>query len=210
MKRGRKLARANHKMRGSRQRIRNNPFWANALDNGEAPTLRASSMGVASKKDSQRPRELRRRVILPARLRTGVDWSDTCILNISSRGLLIQSARPALPGSLVELRRGEHVILARVMWRDGSRLGLRSDDCVPVEEIMSVGAAECLRLVASEGSLIERRRAPRLDPHQARSQGRAVEFAATIVAAIIFAGGTWAMAHQALARPLATVQAALG
>ena len=47
-------------------------------------------MGLAKRKLRERPRELRRRVILPARLRTGADWSDTCMLNISSRGLLIQ------------------------------------------------------------------------------------------------------------------------
>ena len=166
-------------------------------------------MGVASTKGSQRPRELRRRVVLPARLRTGVDWSDACILNISSRGLLIQSARSALPGSLVEVRRGEHVILARVMWREGSRLGIKADDRVPVEEIMSMGAAKSLQLVASEGLLIDRRKRPRQIPDGARSQGRAIEFAAAIGAASIFAGCVWGLAQQALSKPLASVQAAL-
>src|SRR5215218_5584495 len=90
----------------------------------------------------QRPRELRRRVVLPARLRTGAQWSDTCILNISSRGLMIHSGREAPRGSLVELRRGEHVIIARVAWRDGARVGLCSEDRVPIEEIMSVGYSQ--------------------------------------------------------------------
>ena len=85
----------------------------------------------------QRPREVRRRVVLPARLLTGVQWSDTCILNISSRGLMIHSGRVAPKGSVVELHRGDHVIVARVVWRDGARVGLQSTDRVPVEEIMS-------------------------------------------------------------------------
>ena len=165
-------------------------------------------MGVANRRPGERPRELRRRVILPARLRTGADWSDTCILNISSRGLMIQSARPALPGSLVELRRGNHVIIATVMWRDGSRVGLQSDDRVPVDEILSQGHAQSLQLVASDGALIDRRREPRA-PDRARAQGRTLEFAAVVAIALILTAGAWGMAHQALARPFAAVQAAL-
>jgi len=103
--------------------------------------------------DSRPPREVRRRVVLPARLRTGVQWSDTCILNISSRGLMIHSGKPAPKGSLVELRRGEHVIIARIAWRDGARVGLCAEDRVPIEEIMSVGQSQAFRLTASDGVL---------------------------------------------------------
>ena len=55
----------------------------------------------------QRPRELRRRVVIPARLRTGAQWTDACILNISSRGLLIRTARPVPEGSFVDVRKGD-------------------------------------------------------------------------------------------------------
>lgn len=122
---------------------------------------------------------------------------------------MIQSARPALPGSLVELRRGDHVIIARVMWRDGARVGLQADDRVPVDEILSQGHAKALQLVASEGTLIDRRREPRHDADQARVQGRGLEFVATIAIAIMLAAGVLGMLHQALTRPLAAVQGAL-
>lgn len=122
---------------------------------------------------------------------------------------MIQSGRPAVAGSLVELRRGEHVIVARVMWRDGSRLGLQSDHRLPVEEILSLGSARNLQLVASDGTLVERRKAPRTDPDRARQRGRALEFGATLAIAAMLAAGSWGMAHQALARPLAAVRAAL-
>ena len=115
-----------------------------------------------------------------------------------------------MPGSRVELRRGEHVIVARVMWRDGSRLGLQTDDRVPVEEIMSAGLAKSVQLVASEGSLIERRKRPRQDPDRARSQGRLLEFTVAIATAAIIVGCGWGIVHQALAKPLATVHATLG
>jgi hypothetical protein len=166
-------------------------------------------MGVAYRKRIERPRELRRRVVLPARLCAGADWSDTCILNVSSRGLMIHSSRPAFPGSVVELRRGEHVIVARVMWRDGARLGLQAEERVPVEEILSLSNTKSLQLAALGGALIERRKEPRLDPDGARSDGRWMEFLATIAAAAIFAGCAWSIAHQALAKPLAAAQVAL-
>ena len=166
-------------------------------------------MGLAKRKLRERPRELRRRVILPARLRTGADWSDTCILNISSRGLLIQSARPAQPGSEIEVRRGDYTIVARVMWRDGSRLGLQSDERVPVEEIMSASSAGTLQLVAADGNLVERRRRPRRDNERSRERGRMVEFAALVATATILAGCAWGMTHKALEAPFAKVEAAL-
>jgi len=164
-------------------------------------------MGAAKPKSSERPRELRRRVLLPARLRTGADWSDTCILNISSRGLLIQSVRPTPPGSSVELRRGDHIILARVMWREGSRLGLQSEERVPVEEIMSAGSANSLQLVAADGNRVERRKKPRRE--RSREWGRALEFAALVGIATIMAACAWSLAYHALAAPLSRAEAAL-
>src|SRR5215213_8031992 len=96
----------------------------------------------------QRPRELRRKVVMPARLRVGSGWANACILNISSRGLMIRSTGAGVPGSVVELRRGDQVILARVVWRHGSRAGLRAEDHLPVEEILSLTQAASLQLTA--------------------------------------------------------------
>jgi PilZ domain len=159
---------------------------------------------------NHRPRELRRRVMLPARLRAGAHWADACILNISSRGLLIHSSRPAQQGSIVKLRRGDHEIVARVVWRDGSRVGLRSEERMPVEEILSLDQAQALRLTAGDGPVAERRRWPRAPERDARLRGRALEFAAVGMIAASLAFCAFAMAKQALTRPLATVAAALG
>ena len=62
----------------------------------------------------RRPRELRRRVAVPGRVRTGEQWADACNLNISSRGMLIQSARPLVEGSFVEVSRGDQSIEVRL------------------------------------------------------------------------------------------------
>jgi hypothetical protein len=167
-------------------------------------------MGASRTRSSERPRELRRRVVLPARVRNGAHWDDACILNVSSRGLMIHSARAGAEGSLVELRRGDHVIIARIVWREGARAGLQSDDRVPIEEIVSLDGARSLQLVASKGDLIERRRYCRRSGDEFRLRGRLMEFAAVVIIVIALAGGIWSIAKQALARPLAEVSAALG
>jgi hypothetical protein len=166
-------------------------------------------MGSAKSEKGHRPRELRRRVVLPARLRTGARWSDSCILNISSRGLMIQSAHATAKGSVVELHRGDHVIVARVVWRDGARAGLRSEERLPVEEILSLGQSHALRLTAGDRAFVERRKRPR-PASDARDRGRLVEFAGVIAITASLATGAWAMAEQALASPMAQVAAALG
>jgi hypothetical protein len=166
-------------------------------------------MGLSLQKSDERPRELRRRVMITARLRTGAEWSDACILNISSRGLMIQSGRTAPEGASVELRRGEHVIVARVMWRDGSRAGLRCDERLPVEEIMSQTGASALRLVASEGAIVERRRLPRNLADRARLSGRLIEFGGVGLFVLCAALCLWAAAQQTLERPLERAEAAL-
>jgi len=156
---------------------------------------------------TERSRELRRRVVLPARIRHGAAWSDACILNVSSRGLLIHTSRQAPTGSEVELRRGEHVIVARVVWRDGAKAGLRADDRVPIEEIVTLGQSQVLQLSA-RGS-VERRKSARPDDRQ-RLRARTMEFASVVVIGASLAGGAVVLVEEAFARPLAIVQAALG
>lgn len=159
---------------------------------------------------NQRPRELRRRVVLPARLRSGVQWSDACILNISSRGLMIQSGRAGPEGTRVELRRGDHVIVARVVWREGARAGLATDDRLPVEEILSLGQSSALQLVASNGALVERRKRSRQKLGDARLRGRAFEFLGVGAIVLVLSLSVWGMAEEAFAAPLARIEAALG
>jgi hypothetical protein len=154
----------------------------------------------------ERPRELRRRVVVPARLRLGASWSDACILNISSRGLMIHSRQPLALGTRVEIRRGEHVIIARVMWRDGAKAGLEAEERVAVEEIMVLGQGPAYSTSAPAG---ERRTRPRLE-QQSRLRGRAFEFVGVVVIGASLAGTGFAMAERAFARPLAIVSAALG
>lgn len=148
---------------------------------------------------SHKPRELRRRVIAAARLRRDRGWSDATILNMSSRGLQIQTNWPLDEGSWVELRRGEHVIRAQVVWYKGVRAGLRSDELLPVDAIAATDPPTAFRAAASE-----RRRHPRT-ADASRMRGRVLEFAGVISIALLLAAGILTDFQQAFAKPLATV-----
>ena len=155
-----------------------------------------------------RPRELRRRVILPARMRTAAGWKDACIRNVSSRGLLIRAAGLAQAGTMVELWHGEHVIVGRVVWSQGPKAGLCSEERVPVEEIMALSQSPALQLTAGSRPFgVERRKRPR--DEESRVKGRMMAFASVSMIAASLALGMSAVVERAMAQPFAAVEAAL-
>ena len=166
-------------------------------------------MQQARRHSQHRPRELRRRVVMPARLRSTVGWTDACILNVSSRGLMIHSARAGPRGSIVELWRGDLVIVARVMWQDGARAGLRSDDPICFDDILSLSSSASMTLTGSSRISGDRRARPRGEPDR-RKQGRTIEFTGVVVIGCALAITAYGMVEQMLARPMAMIRAALG
>ncbi len=136
-------------------------------------------------------------------MRTAADWSDACILNISSRGMLIHASRASDRGSVVEVKQGEHVIRARVMWSDGARVGLCADERLPVEQILSRSDCPELRLTAEEP------RCPCRTHDRSRHQSRLFEFLAFAVIAACVGATAFSLVGEALARPLAQVRSAL-
>lgn len=95
-------------------------------------------MALYDPRNQQRNREWRRCVRIKARIKSPDGWRDASILNVSSRGLMIHSSCCSNPGGEVELRGGDQVIRARVMWRKGERAGLRSDQVLPVIDIINL------------------------------------------------------------------------
>ena len=146
--------------------------------------------------------------MLPARMRSQSGWSDACILNISSRGLLIYSNGPAQPGTFVEVRRGGQLVIARVVWRQNQRMGLCSPDPVHVEDIIRADSAAIATVSTAPGVPIERRRIPR-DPERSRDHGRAAEFIAIVLIGGALAFAAMASMQETLARPLAAVDQAM-
>lgn len=118
---------------------------------------------------------------------------------------MIHTGRPVLKGAEVEVWRGDRMIVARVVWREGARAGLRAEERVPVEEIITLGNAPALQLTADRG---ERRKRPRPEGFS-RLRGRLFEFAGVVAIAVSLAGAGLTMVQTAFGRPLAIVEAAL-
>lgn len=155
-------------------------------------------------------REPRRKVMLKARMRIGAAWRDACILDLSTRGLMIQASEPVRGGSYIEIRRGRHVIIARVMWSQDRRCGLLTQDPLPTEAII----AEPDR--SRDGEMVppvERRisRPPPtvFDHEQSRWRARAFQFALVVMAGGACGTIAYGAVSDALSRPLAAVETAL-
>lgn len=159
-----------------------------------------------------KPREPRRNVMIKARMRAGGSWSDTCILNLSSRGMLLRSAASPGCGSYLEIRRGNHIFVARVVWSGPDRFGVQTQDYVPVDSLAQnpdrappiapaavTGVGECRATC----------RAAQLAHEKSRIAGRIVEFGTFLLVAgfaTMLVAGT---VVEVLFEPLAQADAAL-
>lgn len=164
---------------------------------------------------SLKPREPRRKVLIKARMRAGTAWTDVCLLNMSSRGMLMQSSVPPLEGAYIEVRRGRHVIIARVVWTKKHRFGVRTQDLLSIDAIAT--EQDNLETTGSgpEGAQsVERRSVARqatsLDKHQRnRLLGRSIEFGFVLVAGTSLAFMCASFVQAAVSKPLTAVTAAL-
>lgn len=149
--------------------------------------------------------------MIRARMRAGASWADACILNLSPRGMGLQAASPPGRGSYVELRRGHHVIVARVMWTNGHRFGIRSQDMIPVDSVISEPDLSAANDEAPPPA-IERRTAPRFTERHdgSRSLSRTIQFGFVLILGASAGFTLFDGVRQAFARPLASATAALG
>lgn len=161
-----------------------------------------------------RPRYTRRRVIIPSRVRSGSLWRDARILNLSKRGFGLTSATPPDAGTYVEIRRGAHMVIAPVIWVNGLRFGVHTQDPVPVDSLVhapdSAGGTDAQQ--AGPTQVAERRRTSRgltAKHDHSRAFGRIVEFAFITMLAASTAVAGLGVVGQALQRPLGQVEDAL-
>lgn len=143
-------------------------------------------------------------------MRCGASWNDASILNLSSRGMLVH-AEPAPPrGSYLEIRRGGHVIVARVIWVNSNRFGVHTQDPIPSGGL--IGEATRTFAKSAESGIVERRAAARPVScrHEAsRRRARAFEFGTIAILAAAMASLAVDIVHDLLTGPLASVENAL-
>lgn len=158
-------------------------------------------------------REVRRRVLIPARMRVGVSWGDVSILDISSRGMLIQAIQAPPRGTYLEVRRGRHVIVARVVWTQDRKFGIFTQDRLSVEAIISEPdrSAPEARRPCDDAPPVERRvQQSSGDRHErSRAAARVIEFGVLGFVAASAAAAGYELVSGALQRPLVEAAGAL-
>jgi hypothetical protein len=86
------------------------------------------------------PREPRRSVLIRARMRIDGVRVDVCILNISSRGLLLQSSAAPSRATYIEIFCGSLTIVGRVVWSKNRRFGIQTQDRLNVDAVVEQSA----------------------------------------------------------------------
>lgn len=158
-------------------------------------------------------REPRLSILIQSEVRSDATWRNAWIFNLSTRGMALQASSPPARGTYIEVRRGQHTIVARVVWVNGARFGVRSQDPVPVEAMLC--NLEPLKAVCRDARDRQGAKRTRAVPsiscqhEKSRMTGRAFEFACLVAlggsAALVAVG----LCKQALERPLASLGAAL-
>lgn len=97
-----------------------------------------------------KPREPRRKVLVNAAMRAGGAKVDVCIRDISSRGMLIESASPPVRGTYIEIIRSAHTVVARVVWTAGNRFGVSTRE--PINIAAMIGQSPSSSATASGSS----------------------------------------------------------
>lgn len=150
--------------------------------------------------------------MISARMRAGATWSDACILNLSRQGMLLRSSNVPNRGSYLEIRRGAHVIVARVVWSSPDRFGVRTQDPVPADRLIHDPEGNPASQKSGESGFVDRRSAPRPSRHRheaSRHRARAMEFGTfLLIGAVATLVVGEAVAH-ALGEPMSAVSAAL-
>jgi hypothetical protein len=154
-------------------------------------------------------REPRQATATPARLNSNGRWQDVCIRNISSRGMMIEAQNPPARGHYLEVRRGAHVIVGRVVWSTGYWVGVVTQDELEVAAVLADAKVPARAVKRSE--LVERRRAPRHDDRHERSRtvGRAIEYGSFLALGAAAAMLAMDVAGAALREPLRQAQSAM-
>ena len=163
--------------------------------------------GLAARTGRLKPREERLNVVMRARIRVGASWNDACILNLSTRGMLVRASTALDRGSYLEIRQGGHVIVARVIWRRADRFGVQTQDPIPAAALIRGTGPSVAPTIARPGAA-ERRAAIRPAAPTAeasRQRARAAQFwMATVVGGIAAILALGAMGDL-LGRPLKAV-----
>lgn len=119
-----------------------------------------------------KPREMRQKVVLPARMRAGAGQVDVCIRDVSSRGMLIQAGVPPPRGTYVEIIRPGYSVTGRVVWSKHHKFGIQSRETIRIGAVLERRNASRPGSPPLDQSGGPVRLTPRPDPAQQAAQAR--------------------------------------
>lgn len=151
-------------------------------------------------------REERVPTMVPARLRGNDGWQDATIVNLSERGLCFRAPKAMPRGHYLELRRGSHVIVAQIVWSAEGKCGARTQDKLPVFDIINDRPASRKKFGLA---VVDRRRDHSRKPQWQRQLGKRIEFIGVGLVGILIAVGIAQSVYSTLSAPLKAVEAAL-
>jgi len=152
--------------------------------------------------------------MLAARMRLGDAWSDANILNISSRGLLLHAAMPPSRGTYIEVRRGDQVIVGRVIWTKADRFGVLAQDRLAIDSLIANVSTNWPPANDTAVAAVERRSLPRSERlewryAENRDRGRSLQFACVAGLGFILVACAYDTVRETLSQPLSIVSTQL-
>jgi hypothetical protein len=78
-------------------------------------------------------REARHKTCLAAEMRLERERIGVHVLNISARGMVVQCRTAPARGDYVEITRGVHCVIGRIIWSRGGKCGLRTQDRIDID-----------------------------------------------------------------------------
>lgn len=166
--------------------------------------------------ETVKPREQRKKAILRATVCVNGSWTDACIIDVSARGLGLQTSRPPPRGTYVEIRNGSLLIVGRIVWANGQRFGVRTQDPLDVDAIArSAGeATKAPSPAPAKSQPLDRAKNTRTHTDQngekSRFLGRSMQFLSLAAAAVAAALFVVSAVEQALVKPLADILSGIG
>lgn len=129
--------------------------------------------------------EPRHKVLMRGKLRGSGFARDVCVLDASSRGLLLTLAIPPARGEMIDVMVNGHTLLGQVEWTNGRRMGLRLRERIDVLAFIA-GATGPLALKRDVGRKAHRSPAIALD--WSRILANRMQF---LVAVTLITFGAW-------------------
>ncbi|WP_107045459.1 PilZ domain-containing protein [Sphingomonas sp. STIS6.2] len=163
-----------------------------------------------------RPRATRTAVVVQCRMNSEGVWTDACIHNVSSRGLLVSADKTPRVGSYVDIRRGTLVIIGRVIWVKERRFGIRTQDLVSAALLVNEPvlknrpAADQILTDRRMPTRTERNRSAAVRAERSRRFASGFQFVCLATASLGVAALAAVEIYHALVAPFGKVAGALG